>query len=311
MIKIIKNGKFFGILNLLDIGIIFFILVIILPMLHYYIKFNEKGIAEQRLLQKTIAKNNGWMCNQTGTIDVHTSFKNIDKMLLDEIKVGDKEILPDGTILAEILWIGAPQPNYFMTDLTGIQAIPDKKPYSLPAKLRLRGIIANKEGASFVYKMDNLRPNIPFVFDTEKYTLPFVIELNLGKQTGTIDTCVAFKNITKATLDKIQIGDKEILPDGTVLAKILWIGDPQPNYFVTNLKKMDEENIIAILDGNFYSLPAKVRLRGRVEGSGIFTYKMKNLRKGSSFAFDSNKYAADFIIEPHLFKRSEKGKPDY
>ncbi|MCQ9207344.1 MAG: hypothetical protein NG740_05675, partial [Omnitrophica bacterium] len=241
---------------------------------------------------------------QTGTIDVYTSFKNLDRVTLDKIKVGDREILPDGTVLAEVLWVGGPRQNYFATHLPGVQAVPDGESYSLPVKMRLRGIIENE--GNIIYKMQNMHNISAFTFNPQNYAIRFVIELHLGKQTGTVDVYVSFKNIDKTTLDKINAGDKEVLLDGTVIAEILWVGDPLQNYFATHLYGLSQRSIFAITDGNFYSLPAKLRLRGVIRQSAPFVYKLGDVIDGSFFTFDSGKYAADFVVEAHLFEIYEE-----
>ena len=47
-------------------------------------------------------------------MDVDVSFKNIGKGELGRMKAGDKELLPDKSASAEILWVGEPKPNYFL-----------------------------------------------------------------------------------------------------------------------------------------------------------------------------------------------------
>ena len=180
--KIIKKGKLFGIFNLLDIAIIVFVLAVMLPALHYYIKFNEKGIAEQKLLERFIKQEKrrvaGFLVGpQTGTLEARVSFKNLRKEDLAKIEVHDKEILPDGTILAEILWLGKPEPNYFIADLgqdTFLRTSPDGGLYSLPARVRLRGVITG--GGTFKYKTKDVKQLFFFTFDAEDYEVDFAIE---------------------------------------------------------------------------------------------------------------------------------------
>jgi hypothetical protein len=108
--RIFKDRKLFGLFNLLDILIIVVILSGLIPFLHYYIKFNQKGAAERLLMDNYISAKQreatGFRTLRTGTIEVVASLKNLTDEDVKKIKVGDKELLPDGTVAAEICgWV--------------------------------------------------------------------------------------------------------------------------------------------------------------------------------------------------------------
>jgi hypothetical protein len=187
--KIVKNRKLFGVLNIVDIAVIAVILVIVLPMLHYYLKFNEKGFVEQKNLERFIAQRmRNDIVNQTEwrtkSLDVDVSFKNITEKQLDQIKVGDKELLPDGTVSGEIIWVGKPDPNYFIIDIGTLaksvyaRTNPGTSTYSLSAKLRLRGVVS--DGGSFNYKDRPIKELAEFKFETKNYAAYFVAENKAG-----------------------------------------------------------------------------------------------------------------------------------
>ena len=181
--KFIKDSRLFGMLNIVDIMIILTILVIILPMLHYYIKFNEKGLVEERLLNSYIKQQQrsaiGYQKGpQISDVEVYVSFKSIKKEDLDKIKVHDKEILSDGTIIAEVLWVGKPVLNYFIIDLAdGVltRTLPDPSLYSLPVRLKLKGIVEDQ--GRFSYKAKELKIHSFHIFNPGIYEVNFVAEV--------------------------------------------------------------------------------------------------------------------------------------
>ncbi len=180
---IIKNRKLFGVLNPLDIFIIVFILLIVLPALHFYIKFNEKGFAEQKALERYLQQQERVdfqaRDENRGSVEVGASFKNLTEEALKKIKVGDKEILPDGTVLAEILWLGKPEPDYyFINNLKKSKSeyrrmMLNNELYSLPAKLKLEGFIYSN---MFYYKAVAEDALARHPFFTDRYRVDFVIE---------------------------------------------------------------------------------------------------------------------------------------
>ena len=182
--RIIKEKKLFGVLNLLDIAIISFILALVLPMLHYYIQLNERGLAEQKLISRFINQQMrdavGFQAGQqAGDLDVYVSFKNLKRVDLEKIKPGDKDVLPDGTVLAEIMWTGEPQANYFIVDLGRDEKNIRKRTvddglFSLPVKLRLRGVIGDE--GTFAFKTKVMRQLEFYIFNAGKYEVTFVVE---------------------------------------------------------------------------------------------------------------------------------------
>jgi len=182
----IKNKKFFGILNLPDIIVIGLVLVIVLPLVHFYMKFNEKGFAEQKKIERFIgqkARNDivyrtAW---RTRMLDVDVSFKNLTEEALGKIKVGDRELQPDGTVAAEVLWIGNPVPNYFIVDLGTltdslfVKTVPGDGLYSMPAKIRITGVVANS--GLFSRKDRNVKELAEFKFESKDYDAYYVVEM--------------------------------------------------------------------------------------------------------------------------------------
>lgn len=184
--KTLKNKKFFGVLGILDIVIIVFVLALVLPMIHYYIKFNEKGFVEQKNMERFIAqKLRNDIVNQTSwrtkMLDVDVSFKNLTESDLRKIRVGDKELMPDGTVSGEILWIGEPAADYFIvdagtaTDSIFIRTVPQDSTYSLPAKLRISGVVS--DGGVFSHSDKTVKELAEFQFAARDYKAYFVVEI--------------------------------------------------------------------------------------------------------------------------------------
>ena len=187
IMEFLKNKKFFNVLNSLDITIIALVLILLIPALHYYVMLNEKGVVEQKMLDKFIGQqlktSIGFQTGpQAGYLDVNVSFKNIEKDMVKKIKLYDKEVLPDGTVLAEIVWLGNPRSNYFIVDLTkdgqssgALQSTSGSKLYSIPAKLRVNGIV--QDYGSFFYKGKLMKQLGLYTFKSGDYEVDFTVEL--------------------------------------------------------------------------------------------------------------------------------------
>lgn len=196
--KLIKDKKLFGILNALDIAIIAFILVLILPMLHYYLRFNEKGVLEQMLLEKYLNRQRSSAMvtkigHQTLFVEINVSFKNLTKEEADKIKAGDEERLPDGTVIAKVLAVGKPEPNYFLVDL-GYEklkkAFSENGLYSLPARLKIQGYVI--DNAVFNYKTKEFKRDCFSNFNCGRYEVEFAMDALPG-DLGDIEK--GFKNV--------------------------------------------------------------------------------------------------------------------
>lgn len=161
------------------------IIAIGMPTVYYFIRFNDKGYVEQKLLERYIEKKKREdIVLQTGartkTMDVDVSFKNIKREDLGKIKTGDKELFPDNTAAAEVIWVGEPKANNFLVDMG-----PSKKTVlgrtnaedgllSVPAKIRLKGVVST--AGVFNYKSIEVRDLALFNFNCGKYEALFAIE---------------------------------------------------------------------------------------------------------------------------------------
>jgi len=162
------------------------ILAIIIPSVYYFIKFNEKGYIEQKLLERYIErKQREDIVLQTGertkTMDINVSFKNIAKDDIGKIKTGDKELLPDGSALAEIVWVGEPKSNYFLVDVGPLNETilvhtnTDDGLFSVPAKIRIKGVVSTT--GLFVYKDVAVQDLTILKFNSGKYEKLFAVEV--------------------------------------------------------------------------------------------------------------------------------------
>ena len=184
--KRLRNKRFFGMFSVLDILVIAFILVVIMPMLYYYIKFNDKGFTQQKALERLISRKirQGIVSgagDRTRQLDVEVSFKNLTRQMLFNIKNGDRETDIDGTVLAEILSLGDPLPDYFIVDTGSAhkselrKTVPNGLLYALPAKMRLSGTVSTQNGI-FIYKNTNIRELEILNFKTKEYEACFAVE---------------------------------------------------------------------------------------------------------------------------------------
>lgn len=181
-----KNKKIFGVLSILDIIIIVFILAIVLPMLHYYMKFNEKGFSEQKKLERFVGQKvrneiAGHLEWRTKALDVDVSFKNLTAEDLKKIRVGDRELQPNGDISGEIMWLGEPKSDYFIVNVGTlnndifVKTLPQNNLHALPAKLRLTGMVGDNGILSF--KDKTVKELAEFKFETKGYDAYYVIEM--------------------------------------------------------------------------------------------------------------------------------------
>lgn len=162
------------------------IIIIMSPAVYYFIRFNEKGYIEQKLLERYIEqKKREDIVLQTGArtklMDVDVSFKNIRKEDIGKIKAGDKELLPDKSASAEILWVGDPKPNYFLVDVGPVNKTilartnAENELFSIPAKIRIKGVVAAI--GNLIYKDVNIKDLAIFKFRCDKYEALFAVEI--------------------------------------------------------------------------------------------------------------------------------------
>ena len=173
-------------LRRIDIVIAALVIVIVLPTTYYYIRFNEKGYIEQKLLERYIEqKKREDIVLQTGartkSMDMDVSFKNIGKGDIGKIRAGDKELLPDKSAAAEILWVGEPRPNYFLVDVGPLNKTvlartnTEDGLFSIPAKIRIKGVVST--AGDFVYKDANVKDLAIFKFNSGKCEALFAVEV--------------------------------------------------------------------------------------------------------------------------------------
>jgi len=184
-VKIVKKRKLFGVLNLLDVLIILFVLAIVIPALHYYIKFNEKGFVEQKTLERYLRQIKrgevAFLSKDKAAMEVDVSFKNLTEEDVEKIKVGDKEIFPDGTVVAEVLQVGQPQNDYRIIKIENFETVLeeyrcvelDNGLYALKARMKLRGFV---EGKLFYYKSHAVIPYTRLPFKADDYVVGFYVE---------------------------------------------------------------------------------------------------------------------------------------
>jgi len=156
--------------------------IIIVPSIYYYARLDNKGLYEERLLEKFIRQhkraNVGFQTGiQISQLETNVSFKGLAKDDIGKINSGDREIMGEATVLAEVIWVGEPEPDYFIADLgDGVFARTKSAEglYSVPARLRLTGIINDR--GNFIYKTKSVKNLTLFTLRTKKYEFDFVIE---------------------------------------------------------------------------------------------------------------------------------------
>jgi len=149
--------------NLLDYIIVFGLLIIIIPFIHAYMRFNEKGVQEEMKLKEyseyvNIIANNE---NYISTLELDVSFKNLNEKGVSEIVVGDREEY-GGIVLMEILSVGEPTRNYFLVGQGDQEVcVAWAENLALPARVRVRGFVCKN---SFFYKKEGVFIGRAFLF---------------------------------------------------------------------------------------------------------------------------------------------------
>ena len=113
-----------------------------------------------------------------------------------------------------------------------------------------------------------------------------------------MDLDVSFKNIGKEEIGKIKAGDKELLPDKAASAEILWVGSPEPDYFLVDIGPLNNPFLIRTnAEDGFYSVPARIRIKGVVSTIGDFIYKDVSVKNLRVYKFRCAEYEALFAVE--------------
>lgn len=179
----IRETKFFNVLSIFDVVMISAIIILMAPMLYYYLKFNEAGFAEQRNLEKILKQQEGYARSSKietiGYIDIDAAFKDVDINNASLIKPGVKEMLPNGTALSEILWVGEPEKDYrYSTYLLSdadepirITMAGDK--LSVPVRLRLKVV---ESVGTVMYQEQNLCVLGRFALNIGGREFTFIVE---------------------------------------------------------------------------------------------------------------------------------------
>ncbi|MDD5440487.1 MAG: hypothetical protein PHS37_09925 [Candidatus Omnitrophica bacterium] len=308
-----RNRKLFGIFNLLDIVVVAFILVLIVPGIHYYIKFNEKGIAEQKLLERYLNWQENSNANtgqgQTGSMCLDVCFKNVPAPVLKLMKAGDKEIGPQGIVLAEIIWLGTPEAKYFVSgclreedNVSVMLNSADKNLYSVPATIRFHGVIGN--GGAFLYKIENLAGPTPKVFSCPGYDASFILESTglpkyIRHKSGYIDVSVSVKNLDEGTLKKIQLHDKKADANGITVWEITAVGQPVRNYYY--IPGSAAEPVRLTPEDGLYALPVTMRLWVDVNIDRTFFCEGRRVVEFSAIPLVTGSYSVTGVVEKFVY----------
>lgn len=125
------NGKFLGLINVIDLAVVIILLFITMPLGIFSFKMlSRKPVVEDKL---TFASN----------FDV--VFSAVDKKLVLSIKQGDKGIDVNGKFVSEVLWVGEPKVTEYsiiLGDKFDVK-VPDNRYCDIPAKVMLEGYVKN------------------------------------------------------------------------------------------------------------------------------------------------------------------------
>jgi len=189
-----ERGKLFGKVNVIDFLVIVF-LFCLMPMFYFGYKLMTK---------KPVAP----MKKESFVIEANCHFIKLQPELLQLILVDDKELDAHGEVIGEIISLGEIVPYKYTIDIGKGQKITQEHANfkQIKAKIKLKVEARNNE---LYYKGNIIKIDLPFKFETDKYTLttiPFKEEV----RTVTAILRAKFSNISPELTKVIKIGDKQV-----------------------------------------------------------------------------------------------------
>ncbi len=274
-----EQGRLFGKINIIDFFIVAFVAVAAIMFYAGYKKISQKPSAPK--------------VDEVLNIEIYGKFIKIPPDTLARISVGNKEIDDSGKAIGEIIWLGQARPYRYALDLgeNKIILVKDSLLEELPVKLSLK---AELIAGALYYKNIPIRVNSAINIDTGKYSVTFIVlpELELGKAIAGIDVenlefSVMFNGISEDIARMIQVGDKELSKDGSVLAEVLDVGAVGDSNIKINL---GNNNFVYGIDRNKKQVSARIRLRCEIGDAGYMYYKNQRLTNDSVIEFKTDKY---------------------
>ena len=156
-----KNGRYFGIINVIDFWVIFLFLLCLIPSFYYF----HKIIKQQHIVSGRVE------AVQHVTMDIDCLLIKLKPSVARMISVGDSEFATNGELRGRIIHLGEIKPYQYQFDIgrEGRNYIFNSKIFmQRPAILR---VIAEVKNSKLYYKLDEIKYGCPIVFISDKYEI--------------------------------------------------------------------------------------------------------------------------------------------
>ncbi len=285
-----EKGRLFGKINVIDFLIILFFLCI-LPVFYfgYHIILKRYMVLPQVFIET----------------EINCKFIKVRPVILKLVKVGDREIDKDGSVRAEIIWLGEVKPHEYEFNIGDIQKITktDQELKDIFVKVRLKAEVKDKK---LYYKGNLINADIPINFSTGSYTLeaiPAVWDTH-NREEIYIEIDCKFIKVRPEILKLVKIGDKEVNKSGASIAEIVWLGDVKPHEYEFDIGGGQK---ITKTDQELKDILAKVILRAEVEvRDNTLFYKNERFLLNFPVEFKMQDYSLEGI--PIVVSRKESLK---
>lgn len=270
-----KDGRIFGRFNIID----FF--AVILLSLGILAAFYLHRIIKKPYISKDIQK-------LMVELELNCSAVKVKPEVVNLIAVGDKEISKDGTLAAEVIWLGTPQEYGYKDEIdrVGDSLRISTELKEVPMRLRINAEISDD---GFYFHGKQIVSNAPMEFTTEKYSIKIMpakkddrmrdVELILD---------IVLKELDEGIINKIAIGDFEKDERGRVIAKILKIGDINQNSYSIDTGRGNFISAESVLTKQLF---VKMAVKGSLTADRCLFFKGNKIDSDSWIDFKTDKYA--------------------
>lgn len=273
-----EKGRLFGKINIIDFLAMLFILCLLPGAYLGYKFFTSKHL------------NNG-MSQLSTDIELPVKFKKFDKRILNLLKVGDKERDQVGNVIAEIVWVGEPEPYFYIADIGQDERlrIKDENFVDVPARLKLKVRILNND--RLVYNDAPVLLNSIFEFICDKFTTSFIIVKDIKKKN--VKVRVRFQSLSPEIGKLISKGYLEKDEDNKIIGKLVSIIKDDSSKLSTLSISENKVILIDIPDRN--DLEVLLELVCTEQGENLY-FKNYLLKIGNQINFTSGLYSVGGLI---------------
>lgn len=279
-----EKGRLFGKINVIDFLAILFIIGLV-PM--FYFGYNI-FTARPKIAKITESKKE----SRFGVVMLCKLIK-LEAEVAKIISVGDKEHNLEGETIGEIISIDEIAPYNLELDIgAGEKIIKEETNFKI-AVARVRLNIALKNNALY-YKDKLFSIGSLLEFKTDKYTVTMIpiseSEYFADKE---LDLYIVLKDVDNNLLPLITAGDKEVEPNGQMIAEILSVGKVENNSFAFNL---GSNAFLRAEDASKKQVTVKMRLKCQIGHNEQVYFKGKKIAYTMPIELNTEEYSLKGIV---------------